>query len=185
MNKKEQLLAQLRELESEEPEQNETEEAEESQPSGGLWDFKLPADWKPPVRYVTEEYAQVHSRNFKPGDIWIDVRPSGYVAGKHIQAVPRPRYSGQVGHVITKEMEEAYDAEWQLWLTSSLKLEGCVWTWRRIIEFQDYWTNRPNKEEMQKSFNEEWNFLLGVWQSRGMNAPSMDDLERWSREWKN
>jgi hypothetical protein len=184
MNKREALLQQLKELEQDEP-TSEREQESETQSSGGLWDYTLPADWKPPVRYVTEEYAQNHSRNFKPGDIWVDVRLSGYVAGKHIQAIPRPRYSGQVGDVITKEMEDTYNAEWHLWLTSSLKLEGCMWSWRRIIEFQDYWTNRPNREEMQKSFNEDWQWLCGLWASRGMNAPSMDDLERWSREWTN
>jgi hypothetical protein len=184
MNTEEKLRRQLARYGGASKQQVDEEPEESQQPSsGGLWDFRLPDNWKPPVRYVSQEYAEDHSRNFKIGDLWVDVRPSGYVAGRHIQAIPRPKYSGKVGDVITEQMETEYDDEWQLWLTSSLKLEGCICTWHRILEFQDYWTNRPNREEMQKTFNEVWQWLCGLWASRNMVAPSMKDLEKWFRDW--
>jgi hypothetical protein len=181
----EELKQRIAKLKSREPEHNETEEPE-TESSGGLWDYKLPADWKPPARYISEEYARDHSIGFKIGDRWTDIRPGG-PGGFHnkLQALPHPRYNGKPGDLITKEMEQAYDAEWNLWHTASMKLEGCIRLWRRILEFQDYWTSFPDKAGLQKMFDQDWQWLLGAWASRGMTPASTEDLERWFRGRKN
>jgi hypothetical protein len=181
MNKKEQLLAQLLELEAEptgEPEQAEAEPPKKD----SLWNYELPADWVPPVRYQSEPEPGSDPASFKIGDWWVDSRTG---KKERRQAICHPRFPNP-GAVLTKEIDREYWEEWDLWLSASMRLELCImFTAARLRGYRynryiDTWEDSDEK----KTFDENWAWLCGMWQSRGMTAPTTEDLERWTREWK-
>ena len=186
MNSETEIRKKLALIEAAEPIEFESEEKPARPPakvekgSGSVWDFRLPEDWKPELRYVKEEpdYAQ----GFEVGDKFMyDPRPGSPFQGKR-QAVPKPNYNGKVGELITEEMEADYDKRWSIWNQASMSLEGCIHLWRRIQEYQG--TGKPDAEQMQVMFDSDWQWLKGLWAATGLKEPSIETLAAWSIQQK-
>jgi hypothetical protein len=182
MSEREELLARLQELESEtEPEEQSILAPGKSQKKPSPFD-PLPDDWVPPVVYQSQHEPGSDPATFKIGDWWVDSRTG---KKERRQAICHPRFPNP-GAVLTKEVDREYWEEWQLWLSASMHLETCIrLTADRLRgtgfnRHVDYWEDSDEKRQLA----EHWNFLLGVWQSRGMIPPTTKDLERWVREWK-
>jgi hypothetical protein len=191
MNKREQLLAQLAELEQDEPEQ--TQETG-SQQSGGLWDTqKHDPNWKAPVWYVEGRVVQNTSENFKIGDIY----DGGYGrAHLLIQAIPKPTYAdcgAKVGDELTNSLMLEHSRLEFEWYHAATDLESCIrWTRQKLIaqgldiDGGCAWLNRSvqtwEEADERRYLEKTWAFLVGLWTGKRMNPPSEQQLETWARE---
>lgn len=151
-----------------------------SETSGDIWS----PNWKPdpnftlPPRYVESE--PDYTLGFKVGSFW----PGSRWSDGHLerQALPHPNYEGMAGDLITPEMEFAHRQKDLLWSKASMALEQCIRLHLDIRTFLDYSSRRPNKEELQEMFTEQWAWLKGLWNASGLTEPAMEQVDVWADE---
>jgi hypothetical protein len=187
MNKKEQLLAQLAELESE------TAPAEESilapakshKNPQSLWDTELPADWKPESRYVEERHVRDNnSKNFKIGEIYDRGLGQAHLLR---QAIPKPSYAdvgAKLGDQFTNDLELEYARLDGEWYSAARDLESCIyWIAQKL---KGYGFNRHiddwSESDEKRRFEQTWAFLQGLWTGRGITPIGEKQLETWAQE---
>jgi len=143
----------------------------------------LPKDWVAPPRYQTE-YKRPDPAKFQPGEI--DTEPSygGRYQRPERMAIPYPAWPSP-GQLVTPELDRTFSEEQNLWLQSKLLLEDVIaHTWYKLCR------DDPDSPIAASWYDERltaqrWNFLLGLWQGRGMTPPTEKQLESWAREWAN
>ncbi len=176
MNEAEQIRKQLSRYEAT-PEKEVRQKDDPTEETGSIWDFKLPEDWTPPVRYQSEHEPGSDPATFKIGDFYHRSRWSD----GHLErmAIPHPRHP-EPGALITPEISEAYGREEMVWAEACRTFDNVLFLTRHRLAKNAYFLDAKSDEWLARS----WNWLLGLWAARGMTAPDKQTIELWARERK-
>lgn len=99
-------------------------------------------------------------------------------------AIPPPRWP-EPGAPISKAVQDAYDREANLYDKANRALQDCIhWTRTRLYE-PDFWNRTECNGSIQALHAQSWAFLSGIWQARGLQAPSEGQMQQWAEEYNN
>lgn len=93
--------------------------------------------------------------------------------GSYRQALPFPRWP-RPGQIATDEERAENEEAFHLWMQSAQALSHVLWCQQRKRGGEDLyaWDNGRTGARMDK----EWAWLTGLWQSRRMQVPDLDEL---------
>ena len=97
-------------------------------------------------------------------------------------AIPRPCWP-QPGALITPEIQKAHDREMDLYTQANRALDDYIHDTRTRLYEPDFWRATDCNANVQARYAETWQWLQGVWQARGIAAPSDSDIEQWATEY--
>ena len=120
-------------------------------------------------------------QNFKIGDLYW--RSSWRDGHRDRQAIPHAWWA-RPGEVATQEEIDEYDKASILWLQAQQALFQCIRRWGYKLFEPKYW-NDPSQSQscrIDQMFAEDWSFLCGLWQGRGMKVPTEEKLTDWAKE---
>jgi len=98
-----------------------------------------------------------------------------------LEALPWPRWPSP-GQPMTPEISRAHSNELLLVMDANQSLQKCVRLMASRIREPDCWYDGSYMPPSQL-FESAWNFLTGLWRSRGITPPTDETLQRWAREY--